>query len=494
MQNYYIAIDLKSFFASVECMERGLDPLKTNLLVADNSRTEKTICLAVSPSLKQYGISGRSRLYEVIQKVNEINNKRRYNIKEHKFIGKSYDDDEIKENINCEIDFIIAPPQMYKYMKYSTDIYNIYLKYFSSEDIVVYSIDEVFINVTHYLKKYSMKPSDIATMVMQDVYLQTGITSTCGVGTNLYLAKVAMDIVAKHSSPNKYGARIACLDEQIYKEKLWTHKPLTDFWRVGRGTAKRLEKNKIFTMGDIARCSLNNEDKLFKLLGINAELLIDHAWGYEPCTIQSIKSYKPTTSSLSSGQVLHCPYNYDKTKLIIKEMVNVLALDLVDKNLVTNQVVLTVEYDKDNLNNKLIDYKGEISIDKYGRYIPKHAHGTKNLEYYTSSNKIISEAIVELFEKIIDKQLLTRKINISTNNLINEYDAINISKTEQIDLFTNYSLLKNKKEKERKELELQKTILKIKKNYGKNAILKGLNFEEGATTIQRNSQVGGHKG
>jgi len=494
MQNYYIAIDLKSFFASVECMERGLDPMKTNLLVADSSRTEKTICLAVSPSLKEYGISGRARLFEVIQKVKEINNKRRYKILGRKFIRKSYDDNELKQHNNYELDFIIAPPQMNKYMKYSTEIYNIYLKYFSSEDICVYSIDEVFINVTHYLKKYSMKPSDIATMVMQDVYHQTGITATCGVGTNLYLAKVAMDIVAKHSSPNIYGARIACLDEQMYKEILWTHKPLTDFWRVGRGTAKRLEKNNIFTMGDVARCSLSNEDKLFKLLGINAELLIDHAWGYEPCTIESIKSYKPSTTSLCSGQVLHCPYDYEKTKLIVKEMTDILVLDLVDKNVVTNQLVLTVDYDKDNLNNSLIEYKGEVSIDRYGRSIPKHAHGTKNLEYYTSSNKIISESIIELYERIIDKRLLTRKISISTNNLINEDEAINRGRIKQIDLFTDYGELKKQEEKEKKEHELQKSILRIKKKYGKNAILKGKNFEDGATTIQRNSQVGGHKG
>ena len=494
MQNYYIAIDLKSFFASVECMERGLDPMKTNLLVADSSRTEKTICLAVSPSLKEYGISGRARLFEVIQKVKEINNKRRYKILGRKFIRKSYDDNELKQHNNYELDFIIAPPQMNKYMKYSTEIYNIYLKYFSSEDICVYSIDEVFINVTHYLKKYAMKPSDIATMVMQDVYHQTGITATCGVGTNLYLAKVAMDIVAKHSSPNIYGARIACLDEQMYKEILWTHKPLTDFWRVGRGTAKRLEKNNIFTMGDVARCSLSNEDKLFKLLGINAELLIDHAWGYEPCTIESIKSYKPSTTSLCSGQVLHCPYDYEKTKLIVKEMTDILVLDLVDKNVVTNQLVLTVDYDKDNLNNSLIEYKGEVSIDRYGRSIPKHAHGTKNLEYYTSSNKIISESIIELYERIIDKRLLTRKISISTNNLINEDEAINRGRIKQIDLFTDYGELKKQEEKEKKEHELQKSILRIKKKYGKNAILKGKNFEDGATTIQRNSQVGGHKG
>ena len=494
MQDYYISIDLKSFYASVECIERGLDPLKTNLVVADNTRTEKTICLAVSPSLKAYGIPGRARLFEVIQKVKDINCERKYKIPGHKFNGKSYNSDELIIHNDYELNYIIAPPQMNKYMKYSTNIYNIYLKYFSSDDIYVYSIDEVFIDVTNYLQTYKMKPSDLATKVVHNIYNQTGITATCGVGTNMYLAKVAMDIAAKHVKPNKFGVRIACLDEQMYKQQLWNHRPITDFWRVGKGIAKKLEQNHMYTMGDIARCSINNEDKLFKLFGINAELLIDHAWSYEPCTIKSVKSYTPSTNSLTSGQVLHCPYNYEKTKLIVKEMTELLALDLVDKHLVTNQLVLTIGYDIDNLKNSYIEYKGEITIDRYGRNIPKHAHGTQNLDHYTSSNKIIGEAVIELFERIINKQLLTRRINISANNLISETEAEKKQSYEQINLFTNYSEVKKKHEKEQKEHELQKSILNIKKKYGKNAILRGMNFEEGATTIDRNSQVGGHKG
>lgn len=493
-QSIFIAIDLKSFYASVECKERGLNPLTTNLVVADNSRTEKTICLAVSPSLKQYGIPGRARLFEVIQKVKEVNVNRKYNAPGHMLKGKSYEDSELKKHPELELDYIIAPPQMKKYMKYSTEIYNIYLKYFSADDIYVYSIDEVFIDVTHYLQTYKMKASELATKVVHDVYKSTGITATCGIGTNLYLAKVAMDIVAKHAKANKYGVRIACLDEQMYKKQLWNHKPLTDFWRVGKGIAKKLEQNNMYTMGDVARYSITKEDKLFKLFGVNAELLIDHAWGYEPCTMQSIKSYVPTTNSLCSGQVLHCPYNYEKTKLIIKEMTELLSLDLVDKHLVTNQLVLTVGYDIENLKDSFIEYKGEITIDRYGRSVPKHAHGTQNIDHYTSSSKIIGEAVIKLYERIIDKNLLTRRINISANNLINENDVKNQQTFEQIDLFTDYSELKKEQEKEKKEHELQKSILDIKKKYGKNAILKGMNFEDGGTTIERNEQVGGHKG
>ncbi len=492
-QNIYIAIDLKSFYASVECKERGLDPLTTNLVVADESRTEKTICLAVSPSLKQYGIPGRARLFEVIQKVREVNAYRRYSAPRHILNGKSYDAIELKKNPELELDYIIAPPQMKKYMKYSTEIYNIYLKYFSADDIYVYSIDEVFIEVTHYLQTYQMKASTLATKVVHDVYETTGITATCGVGTNLYLAKIAMDIVAKHAKANKYGVRIACLNEQLYKQQLWNHKPLTDFWRVGKGIAKKLEQNNIYTMGDIARCSITNEDKLFKLFGINAELLIDHAWGYEPCTMQSIKEYVPNTNSLCSGQVLHCPYNYEKTKLIIKEMAELLTLDLVDKHVVTNQLVLTVGYDIKNLDKSFIEYKGKVTIDRYGRSVPKHAHGTQNIDHYTSSNKIIGEEIIKLYERVIDKNLLTRRINISANNLITEDEAEKKQKFEQIDLFTDYSEIKKKHSKEKKEHELQKSILDIKKKYGKNAILKGMNFEDGGTTIERNEQVGGHK-
>ena len=493
MEHIYIAIDLKSFYASVECQERNLDPLTTNLVVADSSRTEKTICLAVSPSLKSYGIPGRARLFEVQQRVKEVNQNRKIYAKNHVFTGKSFNNDELKSNKNLELDFIIAPPQMSKYMKYSTNIYNIYLKYFSPDDIYVYSIDEVFIDVTNYIKTYKMKASSLAAKVVQEVYKETGITATCGVGTNLYLAKVAMDIVAKHTTPNHYGVRIACLDEQIYKQKLWSHKPLTDFWRVGKGIAKKLEQNGMHTMGDIARCSIQNEDKLFKLFGINAELLIDHAWGYEPCTIESIKAYKPANNSICAGQVLHCPYNYEKTKVIIKEMAELLALDLVDKKLVTDQLVLTVGYDIENINNNRINYKGEITIDRYGRNIPKHAHGTINLDHKTSSTKIIEKMATELYDRIINKNLLTRRINLTANKVVSEETAEKENSYTQIDLFTNYTAEEEKYEKELQERELQRSILNIKKKYGKNAILKGMNFEEGATTIERNSQIGGHK-
>lgn len=493
MQNFYIAIDLKSFFASVECRERNLNPLTTNLVVADRTRTEKTICLAVSPALKQYGIPGRARLFEVIQRLKEVNNKRKINAPSHAFNGKSYDDTELREHKELELDYIVAVPQMNKYMKYSTEIYNIYLKYFSAEDIYVYSIDEVFIDVTHYLQTYKMKASTLATKVIQDVYNTMGITATCGIGTNLYLAKVAMDIVAKHVKANKQGVRIACLNEQMYRQKLWDHRPLTDFWRLGKGYEKKLEQNGLYTMGDIARCSIRDENKLFDLFGVNAELLIDHAWGKETCTMKSIKAYKPTTTSLSSGQVLHCPYDYEKTKLIIKEMIELLALDLVEKNYLTNQIILTVGYDIENINNKNVTYQGEITVDRYGRNVPKHAHGTINLDYYTSSSKTITEAIMKLYDRIINKALLTRRINISVNNLLNENEVKN-NNYEQIDLFADYKKIEKQHNDEIKERKLQQSILDIKKKYGKNAILRAMNFEEGATTIDRNSQVGGHKG
>lgn len=373
-QHIYIAIDLKSFYASVECQERGLDPLTTNLVVADNSRTDKTVCLAVTPSLKQYGISGRARLYQVIQKVNEINAERKYKAPNHTFTGSSYDDIALKKNADLGLTYIVAPPRMKYYMQYSTKIYNIYLKWFSADDIYVYSIDEVFIDVTHYLKTYNMRASELITKVIQDVYDNTGITATGGMGTNLYLAKVAMDIVAKHTKPNKQGVRIAGLDEMSYRKLLWHHTPITDFWRVGKGYATKLEKYGMLTMGDVARTSIENEDLLYKLFGINAELLIDHAWGFENATIESIKAYRPETKSISSGQVLHCPYNYENTKLIVKEMTELLTLDLVEKNLVTNQIVLTIGYDIENITNRNINYNGEVTTDHYGRKVPKHAH------------------------------------------------------------------------------------------------------------------------
>ena len=492
----YIAIDLKSFYASVECQERGLNPLTTNLVVADNSRTEKTICLAISPSLKKYGIPGRARLFEVIQKVNEVNNQRKILAPNHKFTCASYDDIALKKNKDLELSYIIAPPRMKFYMEYSTKIVNIYLKWFSMEDIYVYSIDEVFIDVTHYLQTYKMTPRELVTKVIKNVYDETGITATAGIGTNLYLCKIAMDIVAKHTEPDKYGVRIAGLDEKTYRKYLWGHKPLTDFWRVGKGISKKLEQNGMLTMGDVARMSIKNEELLYKLFGINAELLIDHAWGYEPCTIESIKSYKPVMNSISSGQVLHCPYNYEDTKLIVKEMTELLSLDLVKKRLVTSKLVLTIGYDIDNLTNPEIsqNYFGDITIDHYGRKVPKHAHGTINIDHKTSSTKIITNAVMELYERIMNKELLTRRINITAADVVNEEDYKNIKEYEQMDMFADYNELEKQRLKEKSEKSLQKAVIDIKSKYGKNAILKGMNFIEGGTTIERNGQIGGHKG
>ena len=491
----YIAIDLKSFYASVECQERGLNPITTNLVVADSSRTEKTVCLAVSPSLKQYGIPGRARLFEVIQKVNEINAQRKINAPGHKFTCSSYDDIALKKNNDLELSYIIAPPRMSYYMEYSTRIYNIYLKWFSADDIYVYSIDEVFIDVTHYLQTYKITPRELVTKVIKNVFDETGITATAGIGTNLYLCKVAMDIVAKHITPDKNGVRIAGLDEMTYRKYLWNHRPLTDFWRVGKGISNKLEKNGIFTMGDIARTSEKNEELLYKLFGINAELLIDHAWGYEPCTIESIKAYKPVTNSLSSGQVLHCPYNYEDTKLIVKEMTELLTLDLVKKNLITSKMVLTIGYDIENLTNPEISksYFGEITVDQYGRKVPKAAHGTINIDHKTSSTKIITDYVMNLYESIINKKLLVRRINITAEDVVNEDDYKNNKKFEQIDLFIDYNEIEKQQKKEKLEKELQKAVLDIKTKYGKNAVLKGMNLIEGGTTIERNGQIGGHK-
>ena len=495
-QHIYVAIDLKSFYASVECQERGLNPITTNLVVADSSRTEKTICLAVSPSLKQYGIPGRARLFEVVQKVKEVNIERKRKAPNQAFTGSSYDDIALKKNPDLELSYIVAPPRMSHYMKCSTNIYNVYLKWFSPEDIYVYSIDEVFIDITHYLQTYNMKARELVTKVIQDVYETTGITATAGIGTNLYLCKVAMDIVAKHVEPNKNGVRIAGLDEMTYRKLLWDHRPITDFWRVGKGYSKKLGEHRIYTMGDIARVSIQNEELLYKLFGINAELLIDHAWGWEPVTIKQIKAYKPTTNSISSGQVLHCPYNFEQTKLIVKEMTELLTLDLVEKNLVTNQIVLTVGYDIENLTDPYISnsYNGEITIDRYGRKIPKHAHGTINLDHKTSSTKIIMEATMKLYERIMNKKLLVRRINITANNVVDEETAKQEKNFEQIDLFTNYQEKVEKRKEEQTEKELQKAMIDIKKKYGKNAILKGMNLQEGGTTIERNGQIGGHKG
>ena len=493
-QQIYVSIDLKSFYASVECQERGLNPITTNLVVADSNRTEKTICLAVSPSLKSYGIPGRARLFEVIQKVKEVNIQRKMKAPYQKFTGSSYDNTAILKNPDLELSYIIAPPRMGFYIKYSTDIYNIYLKWFSSDDIYVYSIDEVFIDITHYLKTYHMTARELVTNVIHDIYKKTGITATAGIGTNLYLCKIAMDIVAKHVEPNKNGVRIAGLDEMTYRKLLWNHRPLTDFWRVGNGYAKKLESHGIYTMGDVARISIQNEELLYKLFGVNAELLIDHAWGWEPVNIKQIKEYKPENNSISSGQVLHCPYNYKKTKLIVKEMTELLTLDLVEKNLVTNQIVLTVGYDIENLTDPFIKslYKGEITTDRYGRKIPKHAHGTINLDHKTSSTKIIIDAVMQLYERIINKQLLVRKINITANNVVDESTEKNKKTYEQINLFTNYQQKEALAHKEQMEKKLQKAMIGIKNKYGKNAIVKGMNLQDGGTTIDRNKLIGGH--
>ena len=494
----YIAIDLKSFYASVECVERKLNPLTTNLVVADKSRTSKTICLAVSPSLKSYGLPGRARLFEVEQKVKEINKERKKKINYHKFIGKSNNYIELNKNSYLSLDYIIAEPRMSFYINYSTKIYNIYLKYISPDDIHVYSIDEVFIDATNYLKLYKITAHDLSKKMISDVLKITGITATAGIGTNLYLAKVAMDIMAKHIQSDKDGVRIAELDEMEYRKKLWSHRPLTDFWRVGRGIAKRLENLELYTMGDIAKCSLGgilekkNEDILYKEFGINAEILIDHAWGWEPCTIKDIKNYKPKINSISTGQVLSCPYNYEKTKLIVKEMTDNLVLELVEKNLVTNQIILTMNYDANNLRK---DYSGEIKEDYYGKIVPKEAHGTITLEKSTSSTKIILGKAIELYEKIINKKLSVKRITIAFGNVTNENNIKEKKNYEQLNLFTTKKeeVKKDNKEELAKEKKIQMTILNIKKKYGKNSILKGMNFENGATAKERNNQIGGHK-
>ena len=500
MEKIYTAIDLKSFYASVECIERGLNPLDTNLVVADESRTEKTICLAVTPSLKSYGLGGRCRLYEVNQVVSRINYHRKKANQNKPFVGKSYIDSELKENNSLELDFIKAVPRMKLYMKYSTEIYNIYLKYISPEDILSYSIDEVFCDITPYLNTYKLTPEEFTTKMIEDVYKTTGITATAGIGTNMYLAKVAMDITAKHIQPNKYGVRIARLDEKSYKELLWEHTPITDFWRVGKGIAKRLTANGMFTMGDVARMSLDDEELLFKLFGINAEFLIDHAWGYEPCTIKLAKSFKPQSNSLSHGQVLHEPYNYDDAMLIVQEMIDQIVLELVKKRLVTDQIVLTIGYDFENLKNREIKtkYKGEIASDYYGRQVPKPAHGTARIDHKTSSTQVIMENVLELYKKIVNPILLIRRINIAACNVVDEAFKEQKPIETQENLFENDALI-NKKRKleaidEKKEGKVQKAIIKIREKYGNNSILKGMNYKKSATARKRNEEVGGHKG
>lgn len=544
MSKTYISIDLKSFYASVECMERGLDPLNTNLVVADASRTQKTICLAVSPSLKAYGIPGRARLFEVDQKVKEANARRQTRAPKNILDGKSVFASELDENPNLAIDYIAAKPRMALYMSKSTQIYDVYLRYIAPEDIYAYSVDEVFIDASGYLKTYGLNAHDFARLLVREVFKETGITATAGIGPNLYLCKIAMDIGAKHTEADADGVRIAELDEYSYRRLLWDHRPITDFWRVGRGYAKKLAKKSIFTMGDIARCSLGtssdyyNEDLLYKMFGVNAELLIDHAWGYEPCTLAEVKSYRPQRKSLVSGQVLQNAYTYEKTRIVVREMMELLALDLVDKGLLTNQIVLTVGYDIENLSDpeRRKAYKGEITVDGYGREVPKHAHGTGNLPFSTASTKLTTDCVLEVFDRVVDESLLTRRISITVNNLVLESEykresEVASAEPEQISMFdmlaggddsqapervsskeaTVYSEQDkpnstmvaesilgstgndNDEDALEKEKQVQETMLKIKKRFGKNAILKGTNLQEGATAKERNAQIGGHK-
>lgn len=507
MEHTYIAIDLKSFYASVECVERKENPLTTNLVVADESRTEKTICLAVSPSLKAFGIPGRARLFEVVAAVKEVNRRRLAAIPERRFSGKSCHAEDIDSDKSLAVSYIVAPPSMAKYMEYSTRIYQIYLRYFAPEDMHVYSVDEVFMDATRYLSTYKMSARELTRKIIQDILSETGITATAGIGTNLYLCKIAMDVWAKHTEADKDGVRIAELDEMSYRRYLWDHKPITDFWRVGRGYAKKLAENGMFTMGDIARCSVGkpgefyNEGLLYDLFGVNAELLIDHAWGWEPCTIEDIKAYKPSANSISTGQVLSEPYDFEKTRLIIREMTELLVLDLLDKHLMTDRMVLTVGYDIENLTDKSRRnaYNGEVVTDRYGRKIPKHAHGTANLKEKTSSISIIMDAVMELYDRIMDPALLTRRMSVVAANVVDESEA-EAQKTEtyeQLSLFTDIKAEEERKKEEKaallKERKAQEAVLAIRKKFGKNAILKGTNLEEGATTIDRNRQIGGHK-
>ena len=499
MNRTYLCIDLKSFYASVECIDRGLDPLTTNLVVADLSRTEKTICLAVTPSLKSYGVSGRARLFEVVQRVKEVNRQRQYKAPGRKLKEGSSDDNVVKADPSVALDYIVAPPRMAHYMEISAQIYNVYLKYIAPEDIHVYSIDEVFIDLTYYLGTYKMDAHEMAQMLIKDVLATTGITATAGIGPNMYLAKIAMDITAKKMKPDENGVRIASLDEMSYRQQLWDHKPITDFWMVGKGIAKKLEDNGMYTMGDVALCSHYNEAKLFKLFGVNAELLIDRAWGWEPTTIADIRAYKPSSSSLSVGQVLHCPYDYEKAKLIVKEMIDQHALDLFAKGLVTDQIVLDIGYDIESLTNPKISakYHGEVTTDRYGRKVPKHAHGTANLKKKTSSSRIISEATIDLYDRIVNKDLLIRRITIAACKLDIESNVKDEDAAVQLTLFDDPEEIQKKKEAEDaaldREKRMQKAVVEIKSRYGKNAILKGMNLQEGATAKDRNDQVGGHK-
>ena len=501
MERTYLCIDLKSYYASVECVDRGLDPMVINLVVADASRTDKTICLAISPALKSFGVSGRPRLFEVKQKVRDINYDRRMKIPAKAFWDKTYDIRELEADPTLELDYIVAPPRMMRYMEVSAGIYDIYLKYIAPEDIHVYSIDEAFIDLTTYLDFYKMNARDLASKIIGDVFEATGITATAGIGTNMYLAKVAMDIVAKKMPADEKGMRIAELDEMSYRYEMWEHEPIKDFWRVGSGYTRKLHAAGLYTMGDIARYSLSRqgEDRLYKLFGVNAELLIDHAWGWEPCTIADVKSYKPVTNSLSSGQVLHEAYTVQKARVITMEMMDRLILDLVDKGLVTDQIVLTIGYDRESLYDPEFrkNYKGEVVTDHYGRMIPKHAHGTANLSGYTSSSKQIIKVVMELYDHIVDKDLLVRRVTIAACRVISEVELEKRKTPKQLDLFTDIETAEKQRQDEEaarlKEKQLQKAILHIHKKYGKNALLKGMNLLEGATMKDRNLQVGGHK-
>lgn len=496
----YIAIDLKSFYASVECRERGLDPLTTNLVVADLSRTEKTICLAVSPSLKAYGISGRARLFEVVQRVKEVNAKRQAAYG-GAFLGESSDNGELRDNPALALSYVVAPPRMALYLEYSTRILDVYLKYIAPEDLHVYSIDEVLIDATSYLKAYRMTVRELAGAMVRDVLKTTGITAAAGIGTNLYLCKVAMDIVAKHVAADADGVRIAQLDEMSYRRILWAHRPLTDFWRVGRGYEKKLEANGIYTMGDVARCSLggandyHNEELLYRLFGVNAQLLIDHAWGYEPCTMADIKAYRPQENSLCSGQVLQCPYDFEQARIVVREMTEMLVLDLVDRRLVTDQLVLTVGYDSGNLQDAQLaeNFCGEVTVDRYGRTTPKHAHGTINLDAPTSSAQKIVEAVLGFYDRAVDRRLAVRRIDVGANRVIAESEAA-AEHYEQLSFFSDEEDgQEESRERERRERKLLEAMLSVKKRYGKNAMLKGTNLQAGATARERNNQIGGHR-
>ncbi len=498
----YAAIDLKSFYASVECIARGLDPLDANLVVADKSRTDKTICLAVSPSLKSFGIPGRPRLFEVVQRVNAENRKRRAFCKGGELEGRSCSLAELNKNPRLKIDYITAPPRMAAYLKASSEIYKVYLKYVAPEDIHVYSIDEVFMDITAYLRASKMSAREFVSAIVRDVLETTGITATAGIGTNLYLCKVAMDIVAKHIVPDQNGVRIASLDEMSYRKLLWAHRPITDFWRVGAGYAKKLEKIGVYTMGDIARCSLGgeneylNEKLLYKLFGVNAQLLIDHAWGYEPCTIQQIKNYRPTENSISSGQVLTRPYEFYEARLVTKEMAELLSLDLVDKELVCDKVTLTIGYDVENITNPAIrnKYTGKIVVDGYGRKTPVHSHGTENLCMTASSARLICDAVMKLYDRITNKDLLIRRITITANRLVRE-DSVTPDKYSQLDLMSDNSDFSqyNQSSALEKEKRMQRAVIGIKKKYGKNSVLRGMNLLDGATAKERNAQIGGHR-